>query len=97
LEVESCFVPRLAWTTILLFYTSCCGWDDSCTQPWNFFHRDGVSQTNCPTLPVTMILLISAWDDRHALLKLAIGWDGVALTFAGSGFKPWSSQPQPLT
>jgi hypothetical protein len=28
LEIECCFLPRLAWTAVLLFYASCHCWDD---------------------------------------------------------------------
>jgi hypothetical protein len=51
LKIVSCFFPRLAWTLILLFYTSCHSWDDRCMPPHpTFFHRDGVSQTFLPRL-----------------------------------------------
>jgi hypothetical protein len=34
------------WSSIFLFYTSCCCWDDRCIPPHSaFFHWDGVSQT----------------------------------------------------
>jgi hypothetical protein len=32
-EIGSHFLPGLAWTTILLFYTSCCTWDDRYVPP----------------------------------------------------------------
>jgi 3-deoxy-D-manno-octulosonate 8-phosphate phosphatase KdsC-like HAD superfamily phosphatase len=30
LEIESCFLPSLTWTSILLFCASCCHLDDRC-------------------------------------------------------------------
>jgi hypothetical protein len=33
LEIGSCFLPKLAWTTILLFYASYCRWDDRQVPP----------------------------------------------------------------
>jgi hypothetical protein len=31
LEIESCFLPRLVWTTVLQFYTSHHHWNDRLT------------------------------------------------------------------
>jgi hypothetical protein len=32
LAIGWCFLPTPAWATILLFYASCCHWDDRQTQ-----------------------------------------------------------------
>jgi hypothetical protein len=93
LETGSQFLPRLAWTTILLFYTSCCDWDSRSAPPCLF----SVEMRSCWLCvldwPWTMILLISAqtmssyvclpcsWDDRHTLYIQLIDWVGGLTNF----------------
>jgi hypothetical protein len=72
-------LPRLAWTTILLFCASNHGWDDRhMPQCPAVFGWDGVLQAFLPNLawnchPPHLSLCV-AWDDR--CVCPAIGWDG---------------------
>jgi hypothetical protein len=61
LEIGSWFWPRLVWTMTLLFYASCCNWDDRYVPPCRaFVHWDVVSETFCLDWPWTTILPISS-------------------------------------
>jgi hypothetical protein len=55
------FSPRPAWTKVLLFYASCCIWDDR-RVPWclAFSVKMGSHERFLPKLPGTLILSISA-------------------------------------
>jgi hypothetical protein len=56
LEIGSCFLPRLAWTTILLLYASCYSWDVRHVSPHpTFFCWDGVLWTFCLDWPQNVI------------------------------------------
>jgi hypothetical protein len=56
-------LPRLAWTTILLFYISWCNWDDRCTQPCPAFSVEVVGLQNffawADLKPVQCLLLFT--------------------------------------
>jgi hypothetical protein len=75
LEIGSHFLPKLAWTMIPLFYTSCC-----CALSYCFPLWWDLANVFCPGWPGTSVLLISAsriaWDDRHMAPYPAIGGDG---------------------
>jgi hypothetical protein len=72
LEIESYFLPRLAWTTILLFYTCC--WDKRHSLPCTaFVHWHVVLLTIfslCWPRAVIFWILSShvVWDNRHESL-----------------------------
>jgi hypothetical protein len=51
------FLPRMAWSTILPFYTSCCGWDDWWVPPHPAFPVETSLKLFCSGW---QILLISA-------------------------------------
>jgi hypothetical protein len=60
-------LPRLGWTLMLLFYTSCYSWDDRCAPTHQIFSVEMVSNhLFCPCGPGTTILPNSAslvaWD-----------------------------------
>jgi hypothetical protein len=59
LETGSYFLPRQAWTLILLFYTSHCSWDDRHTPPSCYWLRWDLRNFSL-CWPWTEILLISA-------------------------------------
>jgi hypothetical protein len=49
-EMESCFLPKQVWTTVLLFYTFCHSWDDRYVTP-------------CPAFPLRWGLEVrSSWS-----------------------------------
>jgi hypothetical protein len=62
LEIGSRFLPRLAWTTVLLFYTSCHGWDDGGVPPCSalFPSRCGCGLMNF-LFPLDCLELWSFW------------------------------------
>jgi hypothetical protein len=64
LEIGGCFLPRPAWTMLLLFYASYHSWDDRCTplpRTTVASHWLRWSLANiCLFWPWTMVLLISA-------------------------------------
>jgi hypothetical protein len=63
LEIESSSLPKLAWTSILLFCASYHSWDDRCTPPYPaFVHWDGVFNFFCLLISASHV----AWDDRSA-------------------------------
>jgi hypothetical protein len=68
LEIKSPCLPRLAWTLILVFYTTHHSWDDTTTHSF-FFLSDEVLQTILPGL---------AWnhDPLDVILSLQcnLGW-----------------------
>jgi hypothetical protein len=93
LEVSSRFLPRLASTTVLLFYTSHPLLDDRCTSPHlAFFYWGGSHWLRTP------ILLISAshgaLDDRYTCYVQLLIEMGSCKLFAQAGFKLPSSQLQ---
>jgi hypothetical protein len=94
LEIGSCFLPRLAWTTILLFYSyAITGMTGMRQHTWLFSIEIGSHELFCLGWPGTMILLISAsciaWNDRCATVlnywlrwefhKLCSGWPQTAV------------------
>jgi hypothetical protein len=87
LEIGSHFLPKLAWTLILLFYASHYTWDDRHVPPCpTFFHWDGVLQTFfLPRLvwnyDPPYLSLPSTLDGRHVPLQPAIGCNGVSQAF----------------
>jgi hypothetical protein len=64
LETGSCFLPRPAWTTILLSFMLSLGWQ-ACPA---FFCSDGVSQTFCPGC----LELRSSWSQSPKKLGLQV-------------------------
>jgi hypothetical protein len=92
LEIESHFFPSLAWTVILLFYTSnIAGMTSMChhAQVWSvemgvnklFFAPAGQE----PWFSVSHI----TWNNRWMPLYPSVGWNGVSLheLFAQAGLK----------
>jgi hypothetical protein len=63
LEIGSWFLPRSAWTVILLFCTSCCCWDDRLVLLCTAIGWDGVLWTICLSWPWITILPVS-WVTR---------------------------------
>jgi hypothetical protein len=76
---------QAAWITILLFYVSCCSWDDRFTLHTRlfFFCCVGVLQTFLLSWPRSLPISASciAWNDRCVLPCPAIGWGGVLWSF----------------
>jgi cation transport ATPase len=78
------FLPRPAWTVILLFYASWCCWvgrQVSYTQLFSILI--GSHKLFCLGLPGTTIFLISVSHllEQYMPSHPAIGWYGVSLTF----------------
>jgi hypothetical protein len=60
LEIGSHFLPRMAWTVVLLFYACPHSWEDRSVLPLPaFFHWDGSPNFFVHVWPGTRILLIS--------------------------------------
>jgi hypothetical protein len=82
LEIGSCFLPRAAWTMILLFFCVplSLGWQVCATTKGFFSPRWGTASFPWGNQgwPETIILPISAyliaWDDRGMPLSPIIGW-----------------------
>jgi hypothetical protein len=99
LEIGSTFLPRLAWTKILLFYAaSCCSGDTEMLHHNQLFSTEmGVSQflVFCLGYPGSGIILISSsciirCESYMSLAQLLVGMGSHKL-FAWAGLKPWSS------
>jgi hypothetical protein len=67
LEIGSCFLPRLAKTVILLFYTSSHSWDDRHVPPHPAFFllRWGSQELSCLDWAGMVIFLIPCSLGRH--------------------------------
>jgi hypothetical protein len=101
LEIGSCFLPRVTWTAVFLFYASCCSWDDGCVPlyPVFFSVEMGVSQTllpvlawNCDPSPLSLPCSLG-WQahstgPRYWLRWVAAGW-GLANYFLRNGLCPF--------
>jgi hypothetical protein len=78
LEIGSCFLLRLASTTVFLFYTSrCCDGRHVPLHPAFFLLRRGLANIFAQAkliFPVSASW--TAWVDRHIPPCPAIGWDG---------------------
>jgi hypothetical protein len=81
LEIGSCFLPRLTWTTVHLFYASFCHLDATPSffpLRWyltNLFAGTGLKPT---ILPISASRV--TWDSRHTPLCPVTGWSGVSQT-----------------
>jgi hypothetical protein len=85
-ELGCNLLSKTTWTEILLFYSSCCSWNDRHTPPHpTFSHWDGVLWTSLPGLTWShsppALSLTCIWVDRHVLPCPAIGWDLVLQIF----------------
>jgi hypothetical protein len=105
LKIRSCFLPKGAWTAILLFYASHHHWDDRHASPspafiyWNglaifcmglSFFFPGLAWSHDP--PNISLPHRLGWQ-VHATHP-AVGWNGIPLAFFPSWLKWQSSQSQ---
>jgi hypothetical protein len=71
LEIGSCFLPRPAWTSILLFYISQGSCDDRCVSPCpTFFTEMGCHGSATTIFPISPSHI--DWNDRYVPLYPAM-------------------------
>jgi hypothetical protein len=104
LEIASCFLPTLAWTSLLLLYTSHCGWGERHTPLHPATGWDEVAWTFCPHWPQTTTLLLSAsfvaritdvshWQPAHHYLFYHVRDQTQVLAQAGHALCQWATAP----